>query len=150
MNSDCRELLGALCRFQVRFLVVGGYAVMFHTEPRFTKDLDIWIEPNRENAQRLREALSDFGAWLEHMSVEDFSTEKVMFQLGISPVRVDLLTSVPGLDFAGCWERRVESEIGEMRVPMVGLDDLIVAKERAGRDQDLLDLAKLKKAKGGS
>ncbi len=127
--------------------MVGGYAVMYHTEPRFTKDLDVWIEPNRENAERLRDALLDFGAWLEHMSVEDFSKEKVMFQLGIPPVRIDLLTSVPGLEFEGCWERKDKATVGSIAVPMVGLDDLIVAKEKAGRDQDVIDLAKLRKAR---
>lgn len=91
MNSDFKELLADLCRFQVKFLVVGGYAVMHHTEPRFTKDLDLWIEPNLENAERLREALVRFGAWLDHMKVEDFCEEGVMFQIGIPPVRVSSL-----------------------------------------------------------
>jgi predicted nucleotidyltransferase len=147
MNSDFKDLLGSLCRFQVRYLVVGGYAVMHHTEPRFTKDLDLWIEPTPENAERLRKALSDFGAWLDHMSVEDFSKEKVMFQLGIPPVRIDLLTSIPGLDFAPSWNRKSTATIDGQDIPMVGLDDLITAKEHAGRDQDLLDLAKLKTAR---
>ncbi len=144
MNSDFKDLLAALCRHQVRFLVAGGYAVMFHTEPRFTKDLDLWIEPNPENAHRLREALSEFGAWLDHMSVEDFSKEGIMFQLGIPPVRVDFLTSLPGLRFPECWEHRVESILGTFLTPFLGLEDLIIAKEQAGRDQDLLDLAKLR------
>ncbi len=148
MNSDFKELLAALCQCQVRFLVVGGYAVMFHTEPRFTKDLDLWIEPERENALRLRQALQIFGAWLEHMTVEDFCQERVMFQIGLPPTRVDFLTSVPGLEFTACWERRKESKLGGMLVPMLGLEDLITAKESAGRDQDLLDLKKLRQKRG--
>ncbi len=145
MNSDFKELLADLCRFQVRFLVVGGYAVMYHSEPRFTKDLDLWIEPNPGNAARLREALLNFGAWLSHMDVNDFSQPGVMFQIGMPPVRVDFLTSVPGVEFPGCWERREAVRIGEVEVPFLGLQDLIAAKERAGRDQDLLDLKKLRK-----
>jgi predicted nucleotidyltransferase len=145
MNSDFEELLAELCRFQVRFLVVGGYAVMYHSEPRFTKDLDLWIEPDPENAARLREALLKFGAWLSHMDVGDFSQPGVMFQIGVPPVRVDLLTSVPGLEFPGCWTRREAVRIGGIEVPFLGLDDLILAKQRAGRDQDLLDLEKLRR-----
>lgn len=148
MNSDFKELLGALSRARVRYLVVGGYAVIYHTEPRFTKDLDLWIEPTRENAERLRRALMEFGAWLDHMSIDDFSSEQVMFQLGLPPVRIDLLTSVPGLEFTGCWERRENALIDSLQIPVVGLEDLITAKKRAGRDQDLLDLGKLRKSRG--
>ena len=148
MNSDFKDLLAALCQFQVRFLVVGGYAVMYHTEPRFTKDLDLWIEPEQANAERLRDALSHFGAWLDHMQVEDFTRKGVMFQIGIPPVRVDFLTSLASLDFGPCWERSDRVVIDSIEIPMVGLDDLIVAKEQAGRDQDLLDLKKLRQAKG--
>lgn len=145
MNSDFKELLADLRHSQVKFLVVGGYAVMYHTEPRFTKDLDLWIEPNPENAERLREALIRFGAWLEHMKVEHFCEEGVMFQIGLPPTRVDFLTSVPGLEFRGCWERRDLVLLGDVEVPMLGLADLIIAKERAGRRQDELDLEKLRR-----
>jgi predicted nucleotidyltransferase len=126
-------------------LVVGGYAVMYHSEPRFTKDLDLWIEPDPENAARLRDALLKFGAWLSHMAVSDFTQPGVMFQIGMPPVRVDFLTSVPGIEFPGSWERRESVRVGESEVPFLGLEDLIAAKERAGRDQDLLDLEKLRK-----
>lgn len=144
MNSDFKDLLAALCTNQVRFLVVGGYAVMFHTEPRFTKDLDLWIEPREDNAKRFRDALLEFGAWMDHMKVEDFCQEKVMFQIGLPPSRIDFLTSVPGIEFGPSWDRRAETSIGGFSVPMLGLSDLITAKETAGRDQDLLDLTKLK------
>jgi hypothetical protein len=143
MNSDFKDLLCALSDFKVRFLVVGAYAVMHHTEPRFTKDLDLWIEPELGNARRFREALIRFGAWLQHMKVEDFCEERVMFQIGLPPTRVDFLTSIPGLEFEGSWERRVEVVIGSVVFPVLGLDDLIAAKQAAGRNQDLLDLAKL-------
>lgn len=143
MNSDFKELLAALSDCQVRFLVVGGYAVMHHTEPRFTKDIDLWIEPIRENALKFRQALVIFGAWLNHMSVDDFCQERVMYQIGLPPTRVDFLTTVPGVEFSGCWERRDEINLGGIIVPMLGLTDIIKAKETAGRDQDRLDLVKL-------
>jgi hypothetical protein len=82
MNSDFRELLVVLNAHNVRFLVVGGYAVIHYAEPRYTKDLDLWIEPNSANALRFRAAMIEFGAWLKEMSVEDFSTPQVMFQIG--------------------------------------------------------------------
>jgi len=147
MNSDFKDLLADLCRNEVRFLVVGGYAVMFHTEPRFTKDLDLWIEPTRDNAERFRSALLEFGAWMNHMQVADFCQEQVMFQIGLPPSRIDFLTSVPGLEFGPSWHRRDEATIGSLSVPMLGLPDIMTAKETAGRDQDLLDLAKLKKVR---
>lgn len=89
MNSDFKDLLAALCKHRVRFLVVGGYAVMFHTAPRFTKDLDLWLAPSPENAGRFRDAMVEFGAWKDHMRVENFCAEKVMFQIGLPPTRVD-------------------------------------------------------------
>lgn len=144
MNSDFKDLLAALCRHEVSFLLVGGYAVMFHSEPRFTKDIDLWIKPERSNATRLRDALVDFGAWLETMSIEDFCEERVMFQIGIAPTRVDLLTSLPGLEFDACWQRRITASLAGSSVPVIGLEDLITAKQIAGRDQDLLDLKKLR------
>lgn len=147
MNSDFKDLLAALCKHQVRFLVVGGYAVMFHTEPRFTKDLDIWIEPNSDNAGRFRTAMLEFGAWMDHMRVEDFCRDQVMFQIGLPPSRIDFLTSVPGLEFDPSWNGRVEASIGNIVVPMLGLAELMTAKETAGREQDLLDLAKLRKVR---
>jgi hypothetical protein len=133
MNSDFRERLADLWRSRVRFLVVGGYAVMHHTEPRFTKNLDLWIEPHPEIAERLREALLRFGAWLEHMKVADFCEEGVMIQIGIPPVRVDFLTSVSGLEFSGCWDRREIVTLGATEVPMLGLADLIIGGWAVGR-----------------
>ena len=117
---------------------------MHHTEPRYTKDLDLWIEPHPENAERLRKALMEFGGWLEHMKVEDFCEEGVMFQLGIPPVRIDFLTSISGLDFSGCWGRRGAARLEGVEVPILGLADLIISKEKAGRKQDELDLEKLR------
>jgi predicted nucleotidyltransferase len=144
MNSDFKELLVALSDCQVRFLIVGAHAVMHHTEPRFTKDLDLWIEPNLANALRFRAALIKFGGWLDFMRIEDLCEEHVMYQIGLPPTRIDFLTSVPGLIFPDCWERREEIKLsGGMVMATLSLQDTILAKEMAGRDQDLMDLKKL-------
>ena len=143
MNSDFKELLTILNDCQVEYLVVGGYAVIFYAEPRYTKDIDLWILPSAENAVRLREALLQFGGWVEGMTLEHFSTERTMFQIGLPPCRVDFLTSVPGLEFAAAHRVRVTSDLGGVSVPFVSLNDLILAKRTAGRPQDLLDVAAL-------
>lgn len=143
MNSDFKELLTILNDCQVEYLVVGGYAVIFYAEPRYTKDIDLWILPSAENAVRLRMALMRFGGWVEGMTLEHFSNERTMFQIGLPPCRVDFLTSVPGLDFAAAYEARVNSDLGGVRIPFVSLQHLIQAKQAAGRPQDLLDVEAL-------
>lgn len=143
MNSDFKELLTILNDCQVEYLVVGGYAVIFYAEPRYTKDIDLWILPSAENAMRVREALMRFGGWVEGMTLDPFSTERTMFQIGLPPCRVDFLTSVPGLDFAAAYEARVISTVGGVSVPFVSLKHLIQAKRAAGRPQDLLDVEAL-------
>ena len=97
MNSDFKELLTILNDCEVRYLVVGGYAYIHYAEPRYTKDIDLWIEPTPENALRLREALVRFGGWVDGMTLEHFTTERTMFQIGLPPCRVDFLTSIPAL-----------------------------------------------------
>jgi predicted nucleotidyltransferase len=143
MNSDFKELLTILNDCQVEYLVVGGYAVIFYAEPRYTKDIDLWILPSAENAVRLREALLRFGGWVEGMTLDHFSTERTMFQIGLPPCRVDFLTSVSGLEFGAAHQARVISDVGGVSVPFVSLNDLIQAKRTAGRPQDLLDVAAL-------
>jgi hypothetical protein len=143
MNSDFKELLTILNDSQVEYLVVGGYAFIFHAEPRYTKDIDLWILPSRENAVRLRDALVRFGAWVEGMTPEHFCTEQTMFQIGLPPCRVDFLTSIPGLEFASAFRDRVDSDVAGVSVPFLSRMDLIQAKRTASRPQDLIDLAAL-------
>lgn len=144
MNSDFRELLVILNAHNVRFLVVGGYAVIHYAEPRYTKDLDLWIEPNPANALRFRAAMIEFGAWLKEMSVEDFSTPQVMFQIGMPPSRIDFLTSVPGVAFPACWNNREQVSLGDISIPFISKSDLILAKLHANRPQDQLDVQALR------
>jgi predicted nucleotidyltransferase len=131
---------------QVRFLVVGGYAFIHYAEPRYTKDIDLWVEPSQDNALRLREALLRFGAWVEGMTLEHFTMERTMFQIGLPPCRVDLLTTIPGLEFDPAYVSRKIVDINGLPVPFISLRDLITAKRTAGREQDLSDIASLERA----
>ena len=144
-NSDFRELLSALNDYDARYLVIGGYAVMFYTEPRFTKDLDLWVEPTRENGVRVFQALAHFGAPLAGVTPDDFSSEGLFYQMGSPPVRVDILTSVTGMRFEEAWPRRVERDLEGVRTPFISREDLIRIKSALGRPQDLMDVDALKK-----
>jgi hypothetical protein len=107
INSDFRDLLRSFNAAGVRYLIVGGYAVMIHTEPRYTKDLDLWIDAVADNARRMIAALNEFGAPTSDIQPSDFTEPEVFFQIGVEPVRIDILTSVTGLGFEGAWERRI-------------------------------------------
>lgn len=140
VSKDFEELLGSLNAHEVRALVVGGFAFAYHARPRYTKDIDIWIDPSPENVERLLRALDDFGFGSVGLKPEDFSTPGRFVQLGFPPNRIDIMTSVPGVGFAEAWEGRVEDLYGETRVCYLGRTDLIRSKKAAGRPQDLADL----------
>jgi hypothetical protein len=125
--------------------VVGGYAVSEHTEPRYTKDLDLWVDNSVENAERVVDALRAFGAPLRDATVHDFTVSTTVYQIGLPPSRIDILMGLEGLDFNDCWQRRENSMIGEMPINYISIADLIVNKERAGRPQDLIDAENLRK-----
>lgn len=146
-NPDFKDLFAALSEQGAEFLVVGGHAVMLYTEPRFTKDMDVWVRPTRENAERVFRALGRFGAPLTEVSIEDFAAEGTIFQIGIAPNRVDILTSVEGLDFEAAWAARTESTYGGVPIGVLGADDLIRNKRAVGRLQDLLDVESLLRAR---
>lgn len=140
MNSDFSELLQALNGEGVDYLVIGGYAVGKHTEPRYTKDLDIWIRNSRENAERVFRALAEFGAPLSNVSIEDFTDPEMIYQIGIEPSRIDILAGIQGLSFTDCWERKVEAFLDDIDTHFISIDDLIANKRSVGRRQDLLDV----------
>ena len=144
MNSDFRELLSALNEQDVDYMIVGGYAVIFHTEPRFTKDLDVWVKPEPENAARLMAAFRQFGLPLVDIEESDFAVQGTQYMIGIPPVALDFLTSIGQLDFDACWNQRVVDDIDGIPVAYLGRDDLIQSKEIADREQDRADLRKLK------
>jgi hypothetical protein len=142
-NSDFKELLSLLNEAQVRYLVVGGYAVIEHTEPRYTKDLDIWVSPDRENAARVHAALKKFGAPLTDISVDDFTNPEIVYHMGRPPARVDVLMGLKGLDFEASWNGRIVSAYGDVPTQFLSPDDLIVNKRLVGRLQDLMDVESL-------
>jgi hypothetical protein len=148
-NSHFKDLLSALNGCRARYLVVGGYAVMLYTEPRFTKDLDIWVDAHPENAQRVFHALAEFGAPLAGIQADDFAKPDLIYQLGVPPTRIDILTSLSGLAFEEAWERRKEAEFGDIPALFLGIDDLLVNKRATGRAADRLDCERLEEARRG-
>src|ERR1700674_2798647 len=108
INPDFRDLFSELSAAEARYLLVGAYAVMLYTAPRFTKDLDLWIEASPENARRIHAALSRFGAPMSDLSLDDLASPGTVFQIGVEPNRIDVLTSVEGLRFEDAWQRRKE------------------------------------------
>ena len=145
MNSDFRDLLQAFADQRVRYLIVGGYAVIFHGQPRFTKDLDVWVEPTKENARLVAAALRQFGIPLIEVTEEDFAKEGTQFMVGRPPVAIDFLTTVPGLSFAQAWEKRIPDSEEGITVFYLGREDLKKAKKTAGRPVDLADLDELER-----
>ena len=140
MNPDFRELLRALSDADARFLIVGAYAVSYHAEPRATADLDIWVDASPENAERVYRALQAFGAPLVDLSPVDLATPGIVFQIGVAPRRIDVLTSIDGVVFAEAWPRRAEASYEGVRFPVIGIDALVRNKRAVGRPKDLLDL----------
>lgn len=146
MNSDFRDLLKLLEDFQVSFLVIGGYAVIRCTEPRYTKDLDLWIEPTPENADRCYRALAAFGAPLTGLGPLDFTQQGYVYQMGVPPTRVDVLMSLGRLSFTDAYQRRIVIEVDGLWIPILSKDDLIASKLAAGRPQDLIDVDLLRRS----
>ena len=143
MNSVFRDLLEAFKNAGVKFLVVGGYAVAFHGYPRYTKDIDVWIDRSPENAQCLVKALDHFGFGSLKLTPDRFLKPHKVFQLGNPPRRIDILTSPVGVEFDDCHLRRIEQTIDGVLIPFISLEDLKAAKRAAGRHQDLADLENL-------
>ena len=146
VNADFSDLLNLFKANHVKYLVIGGYAVVQYTEPRFTKDLDLWVSTQPDNAEAVFKALKEFGAPLENMTPKDFSEEGYFYQMGIPPVRVDILMGIPGVQFDEAWERRVEIQFDDTSVTIISKQDLILAKRAAGRPQDLLDADSLEQS----
>jgi hypothetical protein len=144
INSDFKDLLQEFSVAEVRYLIVGGYAVVHYARPRFTRDPDLWIEPTDANAKRVLQALRRFGIPLIDVEPDDFASPSFQYVIGMPPVQFDFLTSIPGLDFAEAWESRKRVEIAaNLSVNFIGLEDLRTAKKHAGRPQDLVDLESL-------
>jgi hypothetical protein len=140
VNPDFRDLFAALNAAGARYLLVGGYAVAFHAQPRFTKDLDVWTDPLSANATLVHEALRRFGAPLGELTPDDLARSGTIFQIGVPPNRIDILTAIDGVGFDEAWTDRVLTTYGDQSVPVIGRLHLVQNKRASGRPQDLLDL----------
>jgi len=143
MNRNFVEMLDALSAAGADFLIIGAHAVAAHGHPRSTKDIDIWIDPRVDNVERVWRALEEFGAPLHQLSREDLCTPGTIFQIGIDPVRIDILTAVEPLTFADAWANRAVIEVDGKGFPFLGREDLIRSKRAAGRPHDLRDIEAL-------
>jgi len=149
MFDDFKELLSIFNAHGVKYLIVGGYAVSFHAQPRATKDIDLLIQPDAANAKAVYAALAKFGAPLDGLTVENFSDRGKFFRMGREPVMVDILPEIDGIDFDRAWEKRVPSVIdveSGLTAFFISAPDLVTAKLAAGRPQDIADVAALREA----
>ncbi|MDX1570126.1 MAG: hypothetical protein R3200_06535 [Xanthomonadales bacterium] len=140
-NQDFLDILIALDETQAEFLVVGAHAMALHGVPRATGDLDLFVRASSANAQRVLEALVLFGAPVgsHGLAAEDLERQNMVYQLGLPPRRIDLMTSISGVSFQDAWDSRETIEIGEHSIPFIGLDALIKNKQATARDKDLVD-----------
>ena len=145
VNSDFSDLLRIFNDNNVKYLVIGGYAFIQYAEPRYTKDLDLWVSTDPTNAKAVFQALREFGAPLSGLTEADFVEEGFFYQMGVPPVRVDVLMGIPGVEFVSAWDNRVIVDFDELPVPFIAKTDLITAKRAAGRPQDLRDAELLAK-----
>jgi hypothetical protein len=147
MNSDFKDLLRIFDEQKVEYLIVGAYAVIHYTQPRYTKNIDFWIRPSKENAARIARAFHQFGIPLIEVTQDDFANEGLQYVIGAPPCQIDFLTSLPGApDFVSAWKTRSTGMVDGIPVHYLGKADLISAKLTAGRQLDLSDLDELRRA----
>ncbi|MCP4418801.1 MAG: hypothetical protein GY805_19470 [Chloroflexi bacterium] len=145
VDQDFREFIQSLNDNQVKYLIIGGYAVAFHGHPRYTKDLDVWVELSEENADRLVAALDDFGFGSLGLHASDFLESGQVIQLGYPPSRIDILMTPKGVDFVSCYKQRVVIDSDGISFSFIDLDNLLKNKRATGRHQDLADVENLGK-----
>ena len=146
-EKDYEEFLELLNEHKVRYCIIGSYALSFHARPRYTKDIDILVEASPENAKKILTALDKFGFGSLNLRVEDFSEKGNIIQLGYEPVRIDIITSLKGLDFSDIWENRVQGLYGNQKVNFIDRQNLINSKKLSNRIQDRADLELLQSNK---
>lgn len=147
LNPDYKDILSIFTDEQVEYLLVGAYALAVHGLPRATGDIDLWVRRSKENAQRIMRALTAFGAPLSELSEEDLLTPEIVFQLGVAPRRIDLLTSISGIAFEEAWPERKEVEVEGVKIPVISRRHLIQNKRAVGRLKDLADAKWLEESK---
>lgn len=143
VQSDFRDLLALLNEHEVKFLIVGGYALAFHGAPRYTGDIDILVRPHPENAKRVLVALASFGFTFPNLDVDDFQDPNKVVQLGMPPVRIDIITSISGVSWEEADESKEAGMFGDVPVHYIGRDQYIANKRAIGRKKDLADIEAL-------
>jgi len=143
LNKDLREFIALLNSTKVKYLIVGGHAVAFHGRPRFTGDFDFFVERSAQNASRIAEVISAFGFGSLGLKAEDFLEAGIVVQLGRPPNRIDLLTSIDGVEFSAAWQRKAEGKLDGIPAYFIGKEELLVNKRATGRPQDVADAAEL-------
>ena len=146
LNSDLIDLLRILNKNQTRYLIVGAYAVIQYTEPRYTKDLDIWVDNSAINSQKVWQSLVEFGAPLDNVNIKDFQNEENVFQIGIEPNRIDIIMGLEELNFDEAYKKCMSIEFDNVKTKVIDIEDLITSKKKTGRLQDQLDVERLEKA----
>ena len=150
MNLDFKELLLAFNAHNVEYLIVGAHALAAHGHVRATKDLDVWVRPDEANAEKVLQALSDFGAPLSDLTADDLSRKETIFQIGLPPLRIDVITDVDGVEFEEAWPDRLEASFGGVPAFVISRHHLITNKKTAARLQDLADVQQLEATGDGS
>jgi len=143
-SQDFREFIALLIKNKAEYLIVGGYAVGFHGHPRYTGDLDIWLNPSPRNAALILMSVNEFGFTSFNLSVTDFTKPGNVIQLGYPPLRIDLLTEIDGVTFHACFENKREVVIDGLSVNFIGYEDLLKNKRESGRPKDIDDIDNLK------
>lgn len=146
LHSDWIALLREFNAAGVEYLLVGAAAVAYHGTPRGTADMDVWVRPTSRNAQLVYRALASFGAPMEQVTARNFEEEGMVWQLGVAPLRIDVLTDIDGVRFDDAWTRREYAKIEEIDVPVISRPDLVANKRAVGRPRDLADLELLGEA----
>jgi len=145
LNEDYKEMLQILLEENVKFIVVGAYALGAHGFPRATGDFDIWIEPTAVNAKRVIRSLARFGAPLFNVNEKNFTEEGIIFQIGVVPRRIDIVTTIDGVEFQSAYAKKLLVLVEGLNIPVLSVEDLIKNKESTGREKDALDAKMLKK-----
>lgn len=146
INPDFRDLFSEFNAASVEYLVIGAHAVAYYAEPRYTKDLDVWVRPSADNAERVFRALTSFGAPMIGVTPASFADPELIYQIGVAPNRIDIMMGIAGVEFEQAWPNRVESTYGGVPIHLIGKADLIRAKQASGRAQDALDIQRLQSA----
>ncbi len=144
LNEDYKEMLQILLSNEVKFLIVGAYAMGIYGYPRATGDFDIWVEASIGNSKRLYKSLTEFGTLLSDINEKTFSEKGIVFQIGVAPRRIDIITHIDGIDFKSAYQSKQEIEIENLQIPFLSKEDLIKNKQATGRKKDILDIDYLK------